>query len=182
VIYIKYLWSLLRHKWYVFVAGGLCKVPFWRRVFHDWSKFTPTEFGRYARWNVGGSRDKREWATAWHHHLRFNDHHPEHWLLPWNGSLDFYAGIGSPVAEYVVALPMPEVCVRDLVADHLGAARARTGSWEASQWFNENRARWHLHPYTSGCLSYMLINIGYTILDDGWVEGPSFKEWAKAHA
>jgi hypothetical protein len=45
---ISYL-RLLLHKWYVFLAGRRLKVPFWRLVVHDLSKFSPAEFRHYAR-------------------------------------------------------------------------------------------------------------------------------------
>lgn len=56
-IYFNYLKSLLKHKWFVFV--GCFRLAFhfsflfpgilFRGIIHDWSKFSFTEFPRYAR-------------------------------------------------------------------------------------------------------------------------------------
>lgn len=43
----KYLWYLIRHRWYVMLAcfrEGL----YWQGLIHDWSKFLPGEFFPYA--------------------------------------------------------------------------------------------------------------------------------------
>lgn len=43
-----YLTYLLKHKWFVFVAGRKVRAPVWRLLVHDWSKFLPSEWGAYA--------------------------------------------------------------------------------------------------------------------------------------
>jgi len=51
--YIKYLWYIVRHKYFVMVecwARGL----FWRGVSHDFSKLLPSEFVPYANYFYGG--------------------------------------------------------------------------------------------------------------------------------
>lgn len=107
MIYLKQLKSVLIHKWYVFLAGRLTKVPLWRLIIHDWSKFTLTELFGYAG-NIGGVTSKSKWARSWLHHLHCNPHHPEHWILSWRGNLEFYNELAKPIASFVVLLPMPE--------------------------------------------------------------------------
>jgi len=135
---LRFLRSLLAHKWYVLVAGRKLRVPLGRLLVHDLSKFSPSEFGRYALWHHGpeDQRDKWEWVAAWQHHLHRNNHHPEHWLVSWHGNPDFYqmSQVGETVAERILVLPMPEVCVREMIADWHAASKAYTGSWDIGRW------------------------------------------------
>lgn len=58
--YWKYLWYVIRHKWYVMLACfGYRKAHtgmIWLGLLHDWSKFLPSEFFPYAEHFYG------EWA------------------------------------------------------------------------------------------------------------------------
>lgn len=47
--HLKYLSYVLRHKWFVLVAGLKTGAPLWRLLIHDWSKFLPCEWGPYTR-------------------------------------------------------------------------------------------------------------------------------------
>jgi hypothetical protein len=47
VRHLRYLSYVLRHKWWVLVAGLKVGAPLWRLLIHDWSKFTPAEWGPY---------------------------------------------------------------------------------------------------------------------------------------
>jgi hypothetical protein len=49
-LYLKYV---VRHKWFVFVAGLRVGAPLWRLLIHDWSKFLPSEWRAYARFFYG---------------------------------------------------------------------------------------------------------------------------------
>lgn len=137
MIYLRYLWSLLRHKWFVFVAGRRLGVGVWQLLIHDLSKFSSAEFGPYARRFGGGrggaidhSADAQEWCDAWRHHWT---HNPHHW--------EFWVNDGTP-------LLMPDRYVREMVADWCGAGRAYTGRWEVAAWYAANRDRYQLHPAT----------------------------------
>lgn len=44
---LAYLRYMLRHKWYVFLAGLVVGAPLWRLLVHDWTKFLPREWGPY---------------------------------------------------------------------------------------------------------------------------------------
>ena len=43
--HLRYLGYVLRHKWFVLVAGLKVGAPLWRLLIHDWSKFTAAEWG-----------------------------------------------------------------------------------------------------------------------------------------
>jgi hypothetical protein len=55
--HLRYLTYVLRHKWFVLVAGLRVGVPVWRLLAHDLSKFSPAEWGPYVanfyRFKVG---------------------------------------------------------------------------------------------------------------------------------
>jgi hypothetical protein len=58
---------------------------------------------------------------------------------------------------------MPEIYVREMVADWWGASRAYTGSWDMSDWLTKNlpRIEKKLHPYSIDHLADVLAKIGY---------------------
>jgi hypothetical protein len=91
--YGKYL---LRHKWFVFVAGCRLGIP-WLALLHDNSKFLPDEWGPYSAFFYepdGTERTRRDstgyykptdtgnaaFDAAWLCHQRRNKHHWQHWL------------------------------------------------------------------------------------------------------
>lgn len=84
---VKYLWYVLRHKWFVFVECLKLGVPLWAAIIHDWHKFTPAEFGPYAHNFFGPWKkdDRPDWLVdsfdrAWLHHLHYGPHHWDYWL------------------------------------------------------------------------------------------------------
>lgn len=56
----------------------------------------------------------------------------------------------------VEALPMPEVFVREMVADWAGAGRAITGAWEVHAWYRKNKGNMVLHPETRALVERLL--------------------------
>ncbi len=169
MIYLKLLKSLLLHKWLVLRAGLMIGgIPLWRLIIHDWSKFSPAEFFRYARYKYSdGGRE--EWAMGWLHHLHSEDHHPEYWIILWHGDPDFYSGIGGQdIAEYVSILPMPEVAVREMLADMHGTSKQMTGSWDISNWLNSNGPKIHFHDGTITLLDKVMKEIGYDTVNFDW--------------
>lgn len=100
MMYLQYLWSVVRHKWFVFVEACRLGVP-WLGLIHDLSKFLPDEFVPYARhfygnypscdelrgdWRytyTGLTKEdvKREFDIAWLQHQKRNRHHWQYWVL-----------------------------------------------------------------------------------------------------
>lgn len=131
--YFKYV---CKHKWFVFRAGLKTGVPLWRLIIHDWSKFTPAEWGPYANRFFGGrsgvedkEADPNEFKLAWLHHVHNNPHHWEHWILRGKDS----------GREHV--FDMPEKIAREMVADWMGAGRAINGSWNIEEWYKKTRPK-----------------------------------------
>ena len=132
--HLKYLRYLLRHKWFVVVAGLRCGVSIWRLLIHDWSKFLPCEWFPYTAYFYG-EKVRLQCDRAWLHHQHLNAHHWQHWML-------------REDSGRVKLLEMPEQVWREMVADWLGAGRAITGKWEAAEWYAKNREIIQLAPET----------------------------------
>jgi hypothetical protein len=126
---LKTFLTILRHKRFVYRAGRRLGVSRWRLLKHDLSKFSPREFLAYAQqFGPGKERNPSRFAAAWLHHVQHNDHHWEHWVLPQPGKEN-------------VSLDMPDQCIREMVADWLGASMAYEGYWPVKgkwRWYTEN--------------------------------------------
>lgn len=81
--HLQYLWYVLRHKWFVFVAGLTYGVPLWQLLIHDLSKCSPAEWGPYVAYFYGRdtTASKPVFDRAWNHHQKANPHHWQYWLL-----------------------------------------------------------------------------------------------------
>ena len=182
--YLRLIKTVLLHKWYVFRAGRRLKVPFWRLVVHDLSKFSPSEFAAYARNFYGDRSDPYGFDRAWLHHQNRNDHHWEYWAardgnekliafnttrglllireesLPLDSALlpGLIAGVPVTVPSLTVSC-MSITCVREMVADWFAAGKAYNGAWPNPAdytWYRQNRPRMHLHPGTEAFISEVL--------------------------
>jgi hypothetical protein len=140
-----YLGYLDRHRKYVLEAAQELSV-FDRGVKHDLSKYEPDEFEAYAEYFYGEWRDrnlnpvpayiKDSFDYAWLLHQKRNDHHWQYWVLRED------SGALRPLA-------MPELAVREMVADWVGAGRAIHGMQShALDWYNKNKDKMVLHPDT----------------------------------
>ena len=138
--HIAYLKYIIRHKWFVFVAGLKLRVPLWQLIIHDWTKFLPSEWSEYAFtfYNKDGSGRYIEtpgFIEAWNHHQKRNKHHWQYWVL-------------TTDSGETESIPMPMKYIREMVADWCGAGRAITGKWDVISWYNKNRKNIMLHEYT----------------------------------
>lgn len=147
LVYLKYV---LIHKWHVFWAGvALGNIPLAKLIMHDKSKFSKYEWAPYRDFfhiKDETTFEARKYAfdCALLHHYRLNDHHPQYW----DGR------------------EMPFVCVREMVADWIGAARAqgRRPTLEGQRnWYAQNARRLNLHPTTEQDM--------YGILAEAFVKG-----------
>ena len=203
---IAYLKYVLRHKWFVFKACLRLGVPLHLAIVHDWTKFTPSEWGAYVRnfFNPDGTRrsrndyqsdtDKLAFLRAWQHHESSNKHHWGYWLtfevpakeryyiqahgdgyplVLWDakeqthfidevaddttafvGGKNVIYNLLKQVAErlnresLMIALPIPEVYAREMVADWVGAGMAITGNPDPSEWYEKNKDKIVLHDKT----------------------------------
>ena len=114
--WLGHLKTVLLHKFWVFRYSLLAGIP-WRGLFHDMSKFSPTEFCESARFYKGArspiyyTRQANNFSKAWLHHRGRNSHHFEYW-------------IDNPTPNYLIVLPMPFKFALELICDRLSAGRA----------------------------------------------------------
>ncbi|MFA5604201.1 MAG: DUF5662 family protein [Bacilli bacterium] len=158
--YFKYL---IRHKYWVWVAGRQLGVPLWRLLVHDWSKFTPVEWFPYVtkfygKWKqehppIYRGKDRERFDKAWLHHQHHNPHHWQHWLLREDSGGDR-------------VLPIPDTYVAEMVADWCGAGMAITGKWDVVEWYEKNKDKMHLHPRSRENVEAIIYELVTKPLDD----------------
>lgn len=149
MIHLKYLTYLLRHKWFVLIAGLKIKAPLWQLLVHDLSKFLPSEWKPYAQYFYWTQEQKDiettaafckygicegapwghfvsdRFSVAWNYHQKRNKHHWQYWLLKNDDGETFPVG-------------MPTDYIYEMVADWSGAGRALNGEWEVKSWYLKN--------------------------------------------
>lgn len=94
--HIRYLWYVLRHKWFVLIGCLKFDVSLWHAIIHDWTKFQPIEWRGYIQQfrasygkNWYDTKDTPLYDIAWQRHWQHNPHHWEYWHVP---SKRFIAG------------------------------------------------------------------------------------------
>jgi hypothetical protein len=180
-LYLKYL---LRHKYFVYLAGRVLGVSLWRLLIHDWTKLLPCEWFPYMNTFYGKSWQKiphlhRNWEYAFDEHPTLpcagDDHCPRckakiaadeafnrAWLhhQKWNKHHWQYwvmpEDTPSNPSGNPKVLEIPERYAREMVADWIGAGRAITGSWDVRGWYSKNRDHIKLHPNTRISVSLSL--------------------------
>ena len=153
--HLAYLRYVLIHKFYVLWGGiRLDGIPLWQLVIHDASKFSKVEWLPYVRqfYNADGSQRRVRDATgaydpsvqseafkaAWLHHWKNNPHHPQYWIAN-------YAVRGEK--KHDVALPMPDVYIREMVIDWFAAGMAQ-GKPDCMAWYAAQKDKLVLHSET----------------------------------
>ena len=155
--HLKYLSYVVRHKWFVFLAGLNLGVPVLRLIFHDWTKFLPCEWFPYVRFFYGNGRTREslgsysaddiqdgDFELAWNHHQKHNDHHWQYWIRLGDDGTILY-------------IPMPDVCRREMLADWRGAGRA-LGKPDTGSWYRANADKMKLHKQTRDWIEAQLMN------------------------
>ena len=153
---MKYLWLTLKHKWFVFLAGIKIKVPIWKLILHDWTKFLPSELPHYQCQFFGKADDPNGFINAWLHHQNSNKHHWEYWI-PRTG----HNRCTPPYPDNEPIL-MPENVIREMIADWMGASRAYEGKWPTKdnwKWMDNNLPKilLHIHSKTAILIKQILI-------------------------
>jgi hypothetical protein len=145
---LQYLGYIARHKAY-FVYAGITQVgsiPLKALLLHDLSKFSPTEFPTYRQKFYGSENEEQPpqaaWDLAWLHHLHHNAHHPEFWMIE-----------GRPV-------PMPEECVREMVADWWAVSIEKGGDFQNWLKFAVKKP---YHEDTKEILARVLRELGFVV-------------------
>lgn len=126
----------------------------WQGLFHDLSKYSPTEFNPGAKFYTGtrspneGEREEYGYSLAWMHHKGRNRHHFEYWT-------DY-----NPVEKRVVPVKMPLRFVVEMFCDRVAASKIYRGKDYTDKdplaYFERGRANRTIHPETSALIEEML--------------------------
>lgn len=151
--YFLYLKYLLKHKYYVFVAGLKLGVNPFRLLWHDYSKFYPDEWFPYVNYFYGYADSKQDSLTFWNKERAFD----RAWLLHQHRSPHHYQfWILREDSGATKVLEMPTKYVKEMLADWLGAGKAITGRWEVATWYEKNKANIILAPKTRQLVEKLL--------------------------
>ncbi len=126
----------------------------WQGLFHDLSKYTPTEFIPGARYYQGSrSPNEREreiygYSEAWMHHKGRNKHHFEYWN-------DI-----NPKTKQYESVPMPLCYVKEMFCDRVAASKIYQGDKYTDAhpltYYLRGGARSRMHPKTADLLEEWL--------------------------
>lgn len=127
----------------------------WQGLFHDLSKYTPTEFLVGAKYYQGtrspneGEREAYGFSYAWMHHKGRNRHHFEYWT-------DYH-----PEKRVLSPVKMPERFVVEMFCDRVAACKIYRGKDykedDALGYFARGKARRSIHPQTSELIEKLLV-------------------------
>lgn len=127
----------------------------WQGLFHDLSKYSPTEFLPGARYYIGTrspnelEREEIGYSLAWMHHKGRNKHHFEYWS-------DY-----NPVSKKYMPIKMPLRYVAEMVCDRVAASKIYQGEKYTERhpldYFMRGKPNRVIHPETSDFLEKLLV-------------------------
>lgn len=126
----------------------------WQGLFHDLSKYTPSEFlagAKHYQGNRSPNEKEREiygYSPAWLHHKGRNRHHFEYWT-------DY-----NPMERRVMPVKMPTRYVIEMFCDRVAASKIYQGkNYNDSHpldYFLRGKDKRSIHPETSDLLENLL--------------------------
>ncbi len=129
----------------------------WQGLFHDLSKYCPTEFKQGIRYYTGTkspNEDERAeygYSLAWMHHKGRNRHHFEYWT-------DY-----NPLTKCVCPIKMPTRYLVEMFCDRVAASKIYQGKKYTQhhplEYFERGNAKNIMHPETSKKLRELLITL-----------------------
>lgn len=140
-----------RHKviYHCFKAG----IGF-QGLFHDLSKYSPTEFIEGIRYYQGrrspneAAREENGYSLAWMHHKGRNKHHFEYWT-------DY-----SVETHQLEPVPMPVKYVVEMFCDRVAASKIygkdKYNDSYALNYYNNKKKVRRIHPDTAKLIEYLL--------------------------
>ena len=118
--FFGHLKTVTKHKYWVWYYMNKCGLKWgWRGLWHDMSKFSPTEFWESVKYYSGtrspidACKEDKGVSMAWMHHKGRNPHHYEYWM-------DNFDKGGEPKE-------MPWRYKVEMICDYLAAGRAYMG-------------------------------------------------------
>ena len=155
---MKRLWqhfsTITKHRHKVIVHCFRAGIG-WQGLFHDLSKYSPTEFIPGVKYYQGTrSPNERErevfgYSAAWMHHKGRNRHHFEYWN-------DI-----NPATKMYESVPMPMRFVKEMFCDRVAASKIYQGKNYTDEhplsYFRRGNARKKMHPDTADLLEGWLV-------------------------
>lgn len=151
---IRHFRTITRHRHQVIRHCFKAGIGF-QGLFHDLSKYTPTEFWPGAKYYEDGHRSPNEkerelygYSKAWMHHKGRNLHHFEYWS-------DL-----NPVTKRYEPVKMPLRFLAEMFCDRVAASKIYQGknyvSTHPLQYFIRGDAKNRMHPETAAHLEMWL--------------------------
>lgn len=153
MIFFKYLWYIIRHKWFVMIEC-FKRDLIWRGLVHDLSKLLPDEFFPYMSWFYGiygikieNKKDIKnegvrkhvkclnDFDIAWLKHQHRNKHHYQYWFLRYDDGTIKY-------------IEMPDKYRKEMLCDWIGAGKAITGKNDIKEWWNKTKDKKEMNNKT----------------------------------
>ena len=152
----KHFKTITYHKY--LVMQGCFKVGlYWQGIFHDMSKYSPSEFwvgAKYYQGNRSPNNAEREaigYSSSWLHHKGRNKHHYEYWI-------DYST---KDIAGGMAPAPMPSKYVVEMLMDRIAACKVYNGKDYTStspwEYYKSGREKAPLHPETKRLLEKLLL-------------------------
>lgn len=149
----RHFYTITRHRHRVIAHAFRAGIG-WQGLFHDLSKYTPTEFFAGAKYYIGtrspneGEREKKGYSLAWMHHKGRNRHHFEYWV-------DI-----NPETKRYEPVKMPLRFVIEMFCDRVAASKIYQGKNYSDAhplaYFLRGKDRRSIHPETSDFLEDLL--------------------------
>ena len=146
--------TITRHR-HAVIRNAFSAGILWQGLFHDLSKYSPTEFFAGVKNYTDGTRSPNErereihgYSRAWMHHKGRNRHHFEYWV-------DI-----SPETKNYEPVKMPLRYLAEMFCDRVAASEIYQGKAYTDahplQYFERGRARNYMHKETAEHLHYWL--------------------------
>ena len=150
----RHFYTITKHRHRVIAHCFRAGIGF-QGLFHDLSKYTPTEFIPGAKYYLGtrspneAEREKFGFSKAWMHHKGRNRHHFEYWV-----DID-------PATKRYAAVKMPLRFVVEMFCDRVAASKIYlkkdyTDS-HPLDYFHRGKITRDIHPETSAFLESLLV-------------------------
>jgi len=150
----KHFSTITRHR-HVVIRHCFKAGIFWQGLFHDLSKYSPTEFIPGIKYYMGDKspnekeRELNGFSRAWLHHQGRNKHHFEYWV-------DY-----NPVLNRKEPVKMPTKYVIEMFCDRVAASKIYYGDEydenKPFEYFDKGRSRRWMHKETSDQLEELLV-------------------------
>ena len=151
--WIKHFTTITRHRHMVIRHCFKAGIGF-QGLFHDLSKYSPTEFLPGARYYQGmrspneKEREINGYSLAWMHHKGRNRHHFEYWL-------DY-----NPETKLAEPVEMPLKYVKEMFCDRVAASKIYQGKnytdSSAYEYFLRGKKTRIINPKTSSLIESLL--------------------------